>query len=342
MPVQLLPASAAAFAPRASSVNVVLGSKVEPWLTKTLKRVNKIKRPLNSVPQHQRCLTDILSSKTALWTLSSLMLTKKEDECRQDANPLVEAMYNYHLVHIEAYIVHVDMVLRNEVAFKLTPDTIAALIAQHKDVHCVDMTRDAASWPEKDATILKMHDDFIQAVNKYVFRTHVSVLEGLEEDGVGEFLAAKSEEVKANLMLLFHPLPTPRPATVLQSSPSPSSSWWTQPCIPSASPSPVDPWRVVPSSSPQTSTATASPDTQTLWPSLFSDVHVSPQPAYVEPFSTAGFFYSAPTITAPIPTLPLPSMLTSQCGMGMGYGGFGNGFGGFGWDRMHDNYATTM
>eukprot|EP00249_Psilotum_nudum_P027071 c34356_g1_i1 orf=214-387(+) len=57
MPAILLPASAAAFAPR-GQVNVVLNSKVEPWLTQTLKRINKIKRPLNSVPQHTRCLTE--------------------------------------------------------------------------------------------------------------------------------------------------------------------------------------------------------------------------------------------------------------------------------------------
>jgi len=88
MPVQLLPASAAAFAPRASSVNVVLGSKVEPWLTQTLKRINRTKRPLNSVCQHQRCLTETLSPH-AIWTLASLMLPKAPDsELRKDSNPL--------------------------------------------------------------------------------------------------------------------------------------------------------------------------------------------------------------------------------------------------------------
>src|SRR3954454_5730486 len=116
MPVQLLPASAAAFAPRASSVNVVLGSRVEPWLTQTLKRINRIKRPLNSVPQHQRCLTETLSSPNAIWTLASVMLPKAPDsELRKDSTPLIEAIFNYQLVHLEAYIVHVDMVLRSEV-----------------------------------------------------------------------------------------------------------------------------------------------------------------------------------------------------------------------------------
>ena len=88
MPTILLPASAAAFAPR-STCNVVLNTKVEPWLTATLKRINKIKRPLNSVPQHTRCLTETLSSTNAIWSLCSLMVPKApESELRKDSNPL--------------------------------------------------------------------------------------------------------------------------------------------------------------------------------------------------------------------------------------------------------------
>jgi hypothetical protein len=194
MPPQLLPASAAAFQPRASSVNVVLGSKVEPWLTQTLKRINKVKRPLNSVPQHERCLTETLSSPNAIWTLTSLMLPKApEADLREDANPLIEAIYNYKLMHIEAYIVHVDMVLRNEVAYKLTPDSIEALIDFHKDVYCVDAKAATYDWSEKDQQAKKLHEEFVQAINKFVFRTHVSALEGLEEEGAGELLCGKSE-----------------------------------------------------------------------------------------------------------------------------------------------------
>jgi hypothetical protein len=103
MPMQLLPASAAAFAPR-SAPNIVLNTKVEPWLTQTLKRINKIKRPLNSVPQHMRCLTETLGGELAIWSLTSLMLPKAADtELRKDSNPLMEALHNYQLVHVEAY-----------------------------------------------------------------------------------------------------------------------------------------------------------------------------------------------------------------------------------------------
>jgi hypothetical protein len=341
MPPQLLPASAAAFAPRASSVNVVLGSKVEPWLTQTLKRINRVKRPLNSVPQHQRCLTETLSSPNAIWTLASLMLPKApESELRKDANPLIEAIFNFQLLHLEAYIVHVDMVLRNEVAYKLTPDTIESLIEYHKDIHCVNAKAHTYDWSEKDQQCKKLHEDFVQAINKFVFRTHVSALEGLEEDGVGELLSGKSEEVKNNVLGLIKPLLPPPPRIVdvvrqpplLPSSSPANASIWSQPTTPSSLPAPIDQWRVLPSS-PNVTSASAD---STIWASIgMSEVHLpSPPPAYSQPYSTAGLYYSSPVVSAPIPHLPLPSMLAPQCGVSVGYNSFG-------WDRYQE-YTTTM
>ena len=343
MPPQLLPASAAAFAPRASSVNVVLGSKVEPWLTQTLKRINRIKRPLNSVPQHQRCLTETLSSPNAIWTLASLMLSKAPDsELRKDSNPLVEALFNYQLIHVEAYIVHVDMVLRNEVAYKLTPDTIESLIEYHKDIHCVNAKASTYDWSEKEQQCKKLHEDFIQAINKFVYRTHVSALEGLEEDGAGELLCGKSDEVKSNIMGLLKPLlpPPPRVVDVIRQPPllpsSPANlNIWSQPTTTSSIPAPVDAWRVLPSS--PSVTATSADSNNSIWASMgMGEVHLPspPTPSFSQPYSSAGLFYSSPVVTAPVPHLPLPSMLAPQCGVSVGYGGFG-------WDRYQE-YATTM
>ncbi|KAI1816797.1 hypothetical protein GGS20DRAFT_160504 [Poronia punctata] len=339
MPPQLLPASAAAFAPRASSVNVVLGSKIEPWLTTTLKRINRVKRPLNSVPQHQRCLTETLSSPNAIWTLASLMLPKHpESEQQSDSNPSGPI---YGLIHLEAYIVHVDMVLRNEVAYKLTPDTIEALIDHHKDVFCVDAKADSYDWPEKEQHAKKLHEDFVQAINKYVFRTHVTALEGLEEEGAGELLCGKSEEVKNSILsLLNKPLLPPPPKVVdvvrqpplLPSSPA-GAAFWAHTHSPGLQP-PVDAWRVLPSSPAVTSSSSES--TTPLWANLaLQDLQLpSPTPSYSQPFSSAGMFYSSPMVTSPIPALPLPSMLSPHCGVNMGYGTIG-------WERYQD-YATTM
>lgn len=180
MPLQLLPATAQAFAVRAAP-NIVLHTKVEPWLTQTLKRINRVKRPLNSVPQHFRCLTETLGGAAALWTLASLMLPKAPDsELRHDDNPLVEALFNYQLIHVEAYVVHVDMVSQHEVAFKLTPETIEALVDYHRDIYCIDVAANSPSWPEKDGQVKKMQAEFVQAANRFVFRTSVRALEGLE------------------------------------------------------------------------------------------------------------------------------------------------------------------
>lgn len=352
MPVQLLPASAAAFAPRASSVNVVLGSKVEPWLTQTLKRINRVKRPLNSVPQHQRCLTETLSSPNAIWTLASLMLPKlPEAEMPEDPT---EHIFAHQLVHLEAYIVHVDMVLRSEVAYKLTTDTIDALVEYHKEVHCVDAKANTYDWSEKEQQCKKLHDDFVQAVNKFVFRTHVSALEGLEEDGVGELLCGKSEEVRNNVLALMKPLlpPPPRVVDVVRQPTllpsSPANVMWSQ-ATPPGSLAAVDSWHVLPSSPSVTSSVeSVSP----LWANIgVSEVQMhSPIHAFEPPSTTAGFFFSSPQATAPIPSLPLPSMLAQgNCGVGMGMGGMGMGgmsgigmgMGGFGWDRYQE-YATIM
>jgi hypothetical protein len=340
MPVQLLPASAAAFAPRASSVNVVLGSKVEPWLTQTLKRINRVKRPLNSVPQHQRCLTETLSSPNAIWTLASIMLPKvPEADMPQDPT---EHIFNHQLIHLEAYIVHVDIVLRNEVAFKLNTDTIDALVEYHREVHCVDAKANTYEWSEKEQQCKKLHDDFVQAINKFVYRTHVSALEGLEEDGVGELLCGKSEEVKTNVFNLMKPLlpPPPRVIDVVRQPPllpsSPASAMWSQPMVPSNIPAPVDAWRVLPSSP---SVSSVESGNTPIWPSMtMSEVQVpSPIQAFSQPQTTEAFFFSSPQAAVPILSLPLPSMLApSQCGISVGMG-----MGGFGWDRYQE-YATIM
>jgi len=62
----------------------------------------------------------------------------------------------------------------------------------------------------------------------------------------------------------------------------------------------------------------------------------SPTPSFSQPYSSAGLYYSSPQASAPIPALPLPSMLAQQpCGISVGYGGFG-------WDSRFQDYAMTM
>ncbi|KAL1297127.1 hypothetical protein AAFC00_004704 [Neodothiora populina] len=344
MPLQLLPASAAAFAPR-SAPTIVLDHhqrRVEPWLTQTLKRINRVKRPLNSVAQHFRCLTETLGAPSAIWTLASLMLPKApEDELKKDDDPLLMAISNYQLVSIEAYVVHVDMVSQHEVAFKLTPETIETLIDYHKSIYCVDVAASTYAWPEKDAQIRKMQDDFVQAVNRFVFRTAVRALEGLEEEGAGELLEGRSAEAKTAIMNLFLPLLAPPPRIVdvvypgppLSTSMLPPGVWWQPTHTINHLPGPVDTWRILPSTPSPSSTPGSESQSSGLWTTMDLDAMQlpSPTPSYSRPvFGSSLPFYSSPEVITAMPTIPFPSALpcgTSMLGFGVdGFSYTGNVF----------------
>jgi hypothetical protein len=97
------------------------------------------------------------ASQNVLWTLAYLML------------PKADRLPTYQLIHVEARIVDVDIVPHNEVAFKLTTDSISTLLKYHKDMHChlSEIEQQPKMW----------HDHFVQAINKFVYRTDVSALE---------------------------------------------------------------------------------------------------------------------------------------------------------------------
>ena len=263
-----------------------------------------------------------------------------ESELRRDSDPLIEALFNYQVIYIEAYVVHIDMVSQNEVAFKLTPETIEALVEYHKEVHSVDTAASTWNWSEKQVQLKKLQEDFVQAANKFVYRTNAIALEGLEEDGAGELLSGRSEEVKSAIMGLFLPLLPPpprlvdvvRPAPLLPSSTG-AENWWDQ-NYPAHS-APMDSWKVLPSSPSTTSSADSS---HGMWTSMsLNDLQLpSPTPSFSQPYtsscSTSSDYYSAPMSMASIPQLPLPSTLVQQqCSVSAGYGGFG-------WDQ-YQNFA---
>lgn len=345
MPTVLLPSSAAAFAPR-SSPNVVLNTKAEPWLTAALKRVNRVKRPLNNVTQHTRCLTETLSSPNAIWNLCSMMFPRAPDaELRKDENPLVEAIFNYQMIHVEAYVVHVDMVSQNEVAFKLTPESIEALVEFHRDIYCADAAANTWDWPEKGKQLKKLQEEFNQAANKFVYRTNANALEGLEEEGAGELLGGRSEEAKTAISNLFNPLLPPPPRTVDLLRPTPflpsstgPESWWHDP-VPQ--PVPLESWKVLPSSPTTTTTADSA---SALWSlSGLNDLQFSsPTPSYSQPYTTTApynttqYYPTTAATSAAIAALPLPSMLVQPCSTAAGMTG---------WDRYQDfalPFGTTM
>ena len=278
------------------------------------------------------------------------MLPKAPDsELRKDSNPLVEALFNYQLLPIEAYVVHVDMVSQNEVAFKLTPETIEALVEHHKGIFTIDTAAATWNWSEKEVQLKKLQEEFVQAANRFVYRTNALALEGLEEDGAGELLCGRSQEVREAIMGLYVPLlpPPPRVVDVVRPAPLlPSSSgaeqWWPSQHMQAHLSTPVEAWRVVPSSP---SPVSSNDSNHNMWAAAgINDVHQlpSPTPSYSSPYSVSSYsaphYYAAPTTAAPIPQLPLPSMLAQQqCSStaAMSYG----------WDRYSEYtlpYATAM
>jgi hypothetical protein len=292
------------------------------------------------------------------------MLPKKPDtELVKDSNPLVEAMFNYQLIHVEAYVVHVDMVSQHEVAFKLTTDSIDDLVKYHKDIYSIDVSASTWSWAEKEVQLKKLHEEFVQAINGFVFRAPIRTLEGLEEDGAGELLDGRSEDVKNSIMQLFLPLLPPpprivdvvRPQPLLPSSAGPAAQWWpqTHALPPLPQPVPVESWKVL-TSTPSPTVTTCSDSSQQFWPTLgMQEVQQlpSPTPSFNQPYCSNGDYYTPPQSTAspePIPftsaslaSLPLPSTLMSHQNCGSAANG---SFGGFAWsyNDFSPQYAATM
>ncbi|KAK5107469.1 hypothetical protein LTR62_001087 [Meristemomyces frigidus] len=344
MVLQLLPASAQAFAPR-SAPTIVLNTKVEPWLTQTLKRINKVKRPLNSVPQHFRCLTETLGGPNAIWTLASLMLPKAPDsELCHDSNPLMEAIHNHQMLHLEAYVVHIDMVSQHEVAFKLTPETIESLVDYHHDIYSIDVSASTWSWPEKETQVKKMHEEFVQAANRFVFRTGARALEGMEEEGAGELLDGRSDDVKNAIMNMFLPLLPPPPRIVDVIHPAPilpnttiAGNWWTPTHALTPLQVPVESWKTLPSTPSPTATTCSDNNSASFWQDMTLHNNVglpSPTPSVSQPIYTSApsDFYSSPECMTTMPALP--SMLLSHCSLdyGMSFNNHMGGYHDFSWN----------
>lgn len=135
-----------------------------------------------------------------------------ESELRKDHSPGDEGPFQ--LMHIKARIV--DSVL-NQVAFKLTIDSIKALVEYHRDIFCVDAKYRGLDWPEKEQQCKIMHDEFVQDVNKFIFWASTSAL----ELDTGELLHGKSEEVKNAIKMMMKPLSPPKIGEPMQHAPPP-------------------------------------------------------------------------------------------------------------------------
>jgi hypothetical protein len=324
MPPTLLPASAAAFAPR-TAPTVVLPTRAEQWLKDTLKGISRVnRRPLNSAPQISRYLAETLAGTAAAWLLAAFIIPKAPaSQLLQDENPMVAALANGKMVHIEAYIVHIDMVSQHEVAFKLAPTTIATLIDYYKNIYLVDCAATSWDWPEKAAQLRKLQEDFVQAINSYVFRTDEHVLEGILDDyGAGELLEGRSDKVKTDIVNLFHQLVAPQqppmaemigPVSFMTTPSSSAQQWWP---APNQMLAPGQGWQQqqMLGSSP----SPMSPGSIGWSPADHRRSHAaSPASSYSQSYSTPTQYCSPPTSMSTLQLMPQLGPYVQQCGIAM-------------------------
>ncbi|KAI2741979.1 hypothetical protein DTO013F2_8642 [Penicillium roqueforti] len=168
MSQRLLPSSAAAFAPRTTPI-VMLGAKV-PWLMATLRQLSRPRVCPSSIKNQERRLVEIMSPENAVWTLCSVISTDALALRQQkDESPLTEGRLNIPLIHVKAYVVYVDMVWQNEVAFKLTPETIDALVDLAMKLQSADT---ASELSERQAQLDNLQKEFLRAANTFIYRTN--------------------------------------------------------------------------------------------------------------------------------------------------------------------------
>ncbi|KAF4461993.1 hypothetical protein FALBO_11200 [Fusarium albosuccineum] len=263
MLVPLLPASATPNTSRRPPTIVVLDSNIYSWLANILgcinrynrhNRPNRFLRRLDEACRYQQLLAETLSSKQAIWTLSFIKGPETSQECieKTSNNSLGKVTSEYKPIHVKAYVVHVDMVYKQEISYKLTQDTIDALIKYHENVYCVSAKAKTPDWPDKEREFQNLHDDFVRAIKEFVFGTHVNVLKVLELKGSGKLPEDKSEKAKEAIISLMGPLLSPshsvgdlvRPPELSPSPPPPTEYPQMEIDMPNIPPA-ASPWATV-------------------------------------------------------------------------------------------------
>jgi hypothetical protein len=204
---KLLPASADRALPR----SIVVSRHDDEWLAGLLKRL-KIKSKHRNTALDRVILEELLGKKEALWTLASVMLPLTSSGATLD-HPSLETPAPA-MLHVVGSIVYVDLVVRQEVCFKLTDETIAIFLDYHERVHCPAVTANMTNDSATEAYILAMKDWFRQAIKEFLFYTGKGCLEGTEDDGSGELCWTQPAKVKSAILALFqHPPPMSKSST---------------------------------------------------------------------------------------------------------------------------------
>lgn len=100
------------------------------------------------------------------------------------------------MIHINAHVVDVSIGLQHRnMIFKLSNEKIEALVGFYKDVYLVDYEANISSQSKKEAGLNELHENFVWAVNNFVFYTSTIALEKLDEIGTGMLSSDESETI---------------------------------------------------------------------------------------------------------------------------------------------------
>jgi len=137
---------------------------------------------------YSTCLKKLLSSATATWTMclispKSVLSDKK-----------AQSDTSLGMVEVKAFIAYVDTKNDNQVIFKLTNDTIHALITFYQRHFSVNMAPSSQNFLRR----------LTQAANTFIHIANAAVLENLDVTGGGTFTASEAEIVEKEINELFH------------------------------------------------------------------------------------------------------------------------------------------
>lgn len=164
---KLLPASAKLSV--ATSTPIVVSCLGDKWLAKLLKRLKKIRRRDGKVTEHRTILADLLGGSEAIWILASIMLLAAPDVKPLEHSDLsVKAPTESRVIHIRGKVLYVDLVECQEVCFKLTDETIEALLDYYDEVHCANLS--GITYNDIEARLEKAKNEYHRAIHAFVLR----------------------------------------------------------------------------------------------------------------------------------------------------------------------------
>ncbi|KAJ5240366.1 uncharacterized protein N7469_001957 [Penicillium citrinum] len=194
MPKFMIPSPAQSSAMRGPT-KVVLRPDPPEWLLAATKYPGRKKRSSFHVERH---VSELLSQDQSLWTLCSLLIEIPKRDSGED-NVLL-----YRMIHVKSFVIHVDMVsTQQEMTFGLTGETLQSLSEIYRTVHLTNPANGALCESLDETQLSEMQRCFDEASAKFVFRTDLTALEEIEDDGCGMLPANLSEIAKAAVLALL-------------------------------------------------------------------------------------------------------------------------------------------